>query len=160
MNKIHQERRALCKSFLYAFHGIRFCVKNERNMRIHLAVAVLVTAFSLVYGLTPGEYAVLFLTIGAVIAAEAVNTAIEAVVNLESPSYNELARIAKDVAAGTVLLTALTACIVGFCLFFRFPQLTETLHRILTTPWMLLLFLILLLAGGLFAFRGDRLFQK
>ena len=120
MNKIDQERRALFKSFLYAFRGVRFCVKNERNMRIHLAAAVFVTAFSLVYGLTPGEYAVLFLTIGAVIAAEAVNTAIEAVVNLESPSYNELARIAKDVAAGTVLLTALTACIVGFCLFFRF----------------------------------------
>lgn len=92
MNKIHQERRALCKSFLYAFHGIRFCVKNERNMRIHLAVAVLVTAFSLVYGLTGTEYALLFLTMGAVLSAEAVNTAIEAVVNLESPSYNALAR--------------------------------------------------------------------
>ena len=70
MNKIHQERRALCKSFLYAFHGIRFCVKNERNMRIHLAVAVLVTAFSLVYGLTGTEYALLFLTMGAVLSAD------------------------------------------------------------------------------------------
>ena len=111
MNKIHQERRALCKSFLYAFHGIRFCV------RIHLAVAVLVTAFSLVYGLTGTEYALLFLTMGAVLSAEAVNTAIEAVVNLESPSYNALARVAKDAAAGAVLLTALAACGVGCCLF-------------------------------------------
>ena len=78
MNKIDQERRALFKSFLYAFRGVRFCVKNERNMRIHLAAAVFVTVFSLVYGLTPGEYAVLFLTMGAVVAAEAVNTAVEA----------------------------------------------------------------------------------
>lgn len=160
MNKITQERRALFKSFLYAFRGVRFCVKNERNMRIHLAAAVFVTAFSLVYGLTPGEYAVLFLTMGAVVAAEAVNTAVEAVVNLESPSYNELARIAKDVAAGAVLLTALSACAVGVCLFFRFPRLTETLHRILTTPWMLLLFPALLAGGVLFAFCGHRLFRK
>lgn len=160
MNKIDQERRALFKSFLYAFRGVRFCVKNERNMRIHLAAAVFVTAFSLVYGLTPGEYAVLFLTMGAVVAAEAVNTAVEAVVNLESPSYNELARIAKDVAAGAVLLTALSACAVGVCLFFRFPRLTETLLCILTTPWMLLLFPALLAGGVLFAFCGHRLFRK
>ena len=159
MNKIHQERRALCKSFLYAFHGIRFCVKNERNMRIHLAVAVLVTAFSLVYGLTGTEYAMVFLTMGAVLSAEAVNTAIEAVVNLESPSYNALARVAKDAAAGAVLLTALAACGVGCCLFLHFPKLWETLIRIGTTPWLLILFLALLGFGGWFAFRGGKLFR-
>ena len=101
MNKIGQERRALLKSFLYAFRGVRFCVKSERNMRIHLAAAVIVTAFSLVYGLNTAEYAVLFLTIGFVIVCEAVNTSIEAMVNLESPAYHDLARIAKDVAAPT-----------------------------------------------------------
>ena len=65
MNKIDQERRALLKSFLYAFRGVRFCVKSERNMRIHLAAAVLVTAFSLVYKLTALEYGALFLAMGA-----------------------------------------------------------------------------------------------
>ena len=160
MNKIGQERRALLKSFLYAFRGVRFCVKSERNMRIHLAAAVIVTAFSLVYGLNTAEYAVLFLTMGFVIVCEAVNTSIEAMVNLESPAYPDLARIAKDVAAGAVLAAAFTAGVVGVCLFLHFPRLTETLLAIITTPWLLVLFLALLAGGVLFAFQGNRLFRK
>ena len=160
MNKISQERRALFKSFLYAFRGIRFCVKNERNMRIHLAAAVFVTAFSLVYKLSAVEYAVLFLAMGAVIVCEGINTAMEAIVNLESPAYHDLARIAKDVAAGAVLVSAITAAIVGGCLFLHFPRFWEVLTLIAATPWMLAVFLGLFVLGILFAFRGNRLFKS
>ena len=106
---LENQTRALGRSFLYAFRGIRFCIKNERNMRIHLAAAVFVTAFSLAYRLEPLGYAVLFLAMGAVISFEAVNTALEALVNLASPAYHNLARIAKDVAAGAVFIAALAA---------------------------------------------------
>lgn len=160
MNKIDQERRALLKSFLYAFRGVRFCVKSERNMRIHLAAAVLVTAFSLVYKLEALEYGILFLAMGGVIVCEALNTALEAIVNLESPAYHDLARIAKDVAAGAVLIAAITAGIIGICLFLHFPKLTETLLTIVTTPWLLAVFIVLLVGGILFAFQGNRLFRK
>ena len=160
MNKLDQERRALLKSFLYAFRGVRFCVKSERNMRIHLAAAVLVTAFSLVYQLTALEYGILFLAMGVVIICEALNTALEAIVNLESPAYHDLARIAKDVAAGAVLIAAITAGIIGICLFLRFPKLTETLLTIATTPWLLAAFIVLVIGGILFVFRGNRLFRR
>ena len=112
-NDLENQTRALGRSFLYAFRGIRYCIKNERNMRIHLAAAVFVTAFSLVYRLEPLGYAVLFLAMGAVISFEAVNTALEALVNLASPAYHNLARIAKDVAAGAVFMAALAAIAAG-----------------------------------------------
>ena len=84
----------------------------------------------------------------------------EAIVNLESPAYHDLARIAKDVAAGAVLIAAITAGIIGICLFLHFPKLTETLPTIVTTPWLLAVFVVLLVGGILFAFQGNRLFRK
>lgn len=113
--------RSLTRSFKYAWDGIAYCIRNERNMRIHLTVTVYVMTFSLFYGFDALHYAVLFLCFGLVLFAEAANTAIEAMVNLESQSYNPLARIAKDVAAGAVLISALCAFIIG-CAFFIRPD--------------------------------------
>src|SRR5699024_9295907 len=101
-----QQIRSLVKSFGYAFRGLWICISNERNMRIHLVTAVLLVLFSLVFGLSRMEYAILFFALGFVITAEMVNTAIEALVDLQSPAYDNLARIAKDVAAGAVLIAA------------------------------------------------------
>lgn len=158
-NFFGQQQRAILKSFLFAFRGLRFCIKNERNMRVHIAAAVFVTAFSLVYGLSRLEYALIFLVIGLVIVCEAVNTALEAMVNLQSPSYNTLAKIAKDVAAGAVLAAAFAALLVGGLIFFKFPALTDTLLYILHTPSLLILFILLVPLGVLFIFFGDRLFK-
>lgn len=128
-------------------------------MRIHLSVAALVFPFSLVFGLSAAEYALLFLTIGAVLAAEAINTGMELIIDLVMPAYHNLARIGKDVAAGAVLLMALGAVAVGGCLFLRFPKLWETLGHIAQTPALLLLFLFLLVLGVCFSLWGDRLFR-
>ncbi len=154
-----RQLRALGRSFGYALRGIRFCVKNERNMRIHLAAAVFVTAFSLVYRLERGEYAALFLVMGAVIAFEAVNTALEALVNLASPAYHDLARIAKDAAAGAVLIAALAAVLVGVCLFGEPARLWETVLEILSVPLLAALFAALAAGGAWFVFYGNRLFK-
>jgi len=87
-------------------------------MKIHLLAVVLVTAVGLFLKMPPVELAVLFITIFMVLAAEMFNTALEAVVDLVSPQRHPLARIAKDVAAGAVLLTALNALIVAYLLIW------------------------------------------
>ncbi|MCM1023940.1 MAG: diacylglycerol kinase family protein [Prevotella sp.] len=109
--------KALMKSFLYAFRGISSAVKSQRNMRIHLTAAVYVAGFSFFYDLTRTEYALLMLTFGAVMSCELINTAVEAAVDLCSPEYHKLAELAKDAAAGAVLVSAVFAVIVGILLF-------------------------------------------
>lgn len=146
-------------SFLYAFRGIRYCIVHERNMRFHLSAAVLVTAFSVVYGLSAPEYGSLFFAVGLVLVCETLNTAVEKAVDLASPEKHPLAAIAKDAAAGAVLFAALTSVVIGLCLFLRFPKLTDALVRIVTSPGLLILFIVLAAGGTFFTFFGDRLFR-
>jgi len=105
------------KRFKYAFDGIVYCFASQQNMRIHAIAAVIALALALYFRLTPTELVLLVLTIAGVMVAEMVNTAIETVVDLVSPEYHRLAQIAKDVAAGAVMLMAGVALIVG-CLLF------------------------------------------
>lgn len=109
--------KSFFKAFAYAWQGIVHTVKTQRNFRFHIAAAVYVTAFSLFYELTRVEYVLLMLTFSTVISAELINTAVEAAVDLCSPEKNKLAKIAKDAAAGAVLVTAFFAVIVGVLLF-------------------------------------------
>lgn len=109
--------KSFFKAFVYAWQGIAHTVKTQRNFRFHIAATVYVTAFSLFYELTVGEYVLLALTFSSVISAELMNTAIEAAVDLCSPEQHRLAKIAKDAAAGAVLVTAFFAVIVGVLLF-------------------------------------------
>ena len=109
--------KSFFKAFVYAWQGIVHTVKTQRNFRFHIAAMVYVTAFSLFYELTVGEYVLLALTFSSVISAELINTAIEAAVDLCSPEQHRLAKIAKDAAAGAVLVTAIFAVAVGVLLF-------------------------------------------
>lgn len=104
---------SLWKSFGYALEGLRHAVRTQRNFRIHMGIALLVIGLGIYLHLPHRDWAVLALTIGAVLTGELVNTVVEAVVDLASPEYHELAKVAKDVAAGTVLVLALTAVSVG-----------------------------------------------
>lgn len=104
---------SLWKSLGYAFDGLRYTVRTQRNFRIHLIIACLVVGLGIFLGLSLRDWAILALTIGAVLTGELINTIVEAVVDLVSPEYHNLAKIAKDVAAGTVLVLALTAISVG-----------------------------------------------
>lgn len=140
------EPAAFFKSFLYAVRGLKVCI-SERNMRFHLSAAVLVTAFSLVYGLDRTEFGLLFFAIGLVVALEAINTAVERLTDLVSPGFHPLAGMAKDIAAGAVLVGAATAAVIGCLLFLQFPRLTDTLLLIVTS-WRLPVFAVLA-AGGL-----------
>ncbi len=107
------------RGFAHAARGIAYCVRNERNFRFHLVAAAYVCVFSPAFLRTRAEGAVLALTIGLVLCTEAVNTALERVVDRISTEQHPLAGIAKDVAAGAVLLAALAAVVVAVLLFGR-----------------------------------------
>jgi diacylglycerol kinase (ATP) len=108
---------SLAASFRYAFAGLGYLLWTQRNAKIHSALGLAAIALGFILGLDRFEWLVLTLTIAIVLAAEGINTALEAVVDLASPDYHPLAKIAKDVGAGTVLLTAIAAVIVGLLLF-------------------------------------------
>lgn len=146
----------MLKSFKFAFRGFWFCIKNERNMRIHLVSSVLVSIFAYAYGLDSTRYAVLIITMGTVISSEVLNTSIEALVDLGADSYNSIAKIVKDVAAGAVLVSSITAVGVGFALFFNISKLSETLTKIFTDSIYIIVFLVVVVFGALFIFRGIK----
>lgn len=108
---------SVARGFGYALAGIAWLVRSQRNARIQLGIGLVAVAVGLWLGLTTIEWAILALTIGLVLAAEAVNTAIEATVDLASPQWHTLARRAKDSAAGAVLLLAVASVVVGMLLF-------------------------------------------
>ncbi len=101
------------QGFQHAGAGIVYAFRSQRNFRVHLLIALLVVIVGLWLGLSLAAWAILVLTIGVVLVAEVVNTAIEIVVDLVSPDYHLLAKRAKDLAGGAVLLMALTAVGVG-----------------------------------------------
>ncbi|SOC20869.1 undecaprenol kinase [Ureibacillus xyleni] len=108
--------RKLVRSFRYAFYGM-YTALSEQNMRIHIISAVIAIAAGFFTGLSNSEWLVLILLIAIVISTEMVNTAIETVVNLVSPDFHPLAKKAKDVAAGAVLVFAIASVIIGLLIF-------------------------------------------
>ena len=115
MNK----KNTFLRSFVYAFRGILRCIREERNFRFHIVAAVYVSVVSPAFLQSRAEGALLAVTIGLVLFAEAVNTALERLVNRISPEQHPLAGAAKDIAAGAVLLTAIAAVVVAIFLFGR-----------------------------------------
>lgn len=114
--------RKRLRSFRFAAAGIRGLLRED-NARIHAVAAVTVTAAGLWLELTATEWAAVVLCIGMVLAAEAVNTAIESICDLVSPGYCEYVRRAKDLAAGAVLLLAAASVCVGLLIFL--PKLID-----------------------------------
>ena len=105
------------KSFSYAFKGLAVLFTTQANARIHLLALIVVVVGGFYFNLSIVEWCLCSLCIGMVLAAEAMNTAIESIVDLVSPDYHPLAGRAKDVAAAAVLLTAISAAIVGGLIF-------------------------------------------
>ena len=107
----------LWESFGYAFKGLGHVFANEANMRFHCAMAIAVILAGFVFKVSPGEWCLLVLCISGIMAAEAFNSAIEALTDLASPKPHPLAGRAKDVAAGAVTLMAIGAALVGLIVF-------------------------------------------
>lgn len=111
------KKQSFDKSLMYAFNGIIVCIQKERNIKIHLCMMILVIICGFIFKLTQIEWMICILLFGIVIALEIVNTAIEAVVDLCSPNIHPLAKLAKDAAAGAVLIVAIIAAIIGLMIF-------------------------------------------
>ncbi len=105
------------KSFGHAFRGIGVALASETHLKIHVGVLFLVVAFGIWLQISTTEWLICLICFGGVISAELFNTAIESVVNLVSPEIHPLAGKAKDVAAGAVLVSAISAAIVGLIIF-------------------------------------------
>ncbi len=104
---------SLLHSFKYAFEGIWYVLRSQRNAKIHLGVTLAVILLGLFLRLSALHWAVLLVTIGMVFAAEMFNTVIESLIDLVSPNYHPLAKIAKDAAAGAVFILAMMSVLVG-----------------------------------------------
>ncbi len=113
--------------FGYAFQGLWYVLRTQRNARVHLAVAILVTIGGILLHIPAPEFAILYLAIAGVFVAEMFNTVCEICVDLAQPEYHPLAKTAKDVAAGAVLLSAMLAIVVG--LFVLGPPLWTLIFR-------------------------------
>ena len=105
------------KSFSNAFQGLKFLFKTQHNAWIHLLAVMVVVFLGWWWEVSTSEWCFLMLSIGFVLVAEAFNTALEALTDLASPNFHALAKTAKDVSAGGVLLAAVTALVVGLMVF-------------------------------------------
>jgi len=113
--------------FGYASRGLWYVLRTQRNMRVHLVIAALAILTGIILHISATEYALIFVTIAIVLTAEMFNTVFELSIDLASPEYHPLAKIAKDIAAGAVLLSAIFAVVVG--LFVFVPHLWALIRR-------------------------------
>lgn len=109
--------RKRLRSFKFAGNGIRLLIAHEHNAWIHCFAAVCVTIAGWSIGLSSIEWIAIVFAIAMVLAAEAVNSSIEALADLVSPGYNEAIKRTKDLAAGAVLILAIGASIIGLIIF-------------------------------------------
>ena len=114
---MEHRHHSLGESFRYATAGIVSVIRRERNMKIHLAVTALVIIFGFVLGITRTEWLICIGLFGLVMALEAVNTAVESAVDLVTEEKRPMAKLAKDAAAGAVLIAAICAAVIGLIIF-------------------------------------------
>ena len=129
-------QQGVTRSFEHAYRGMIFAVRTQRNMRFHVVVAVLILVASLLVGVSKLELALLVLTILLVFVTELFNTAMEFVVDLATKEYHPLAKLAKDVSAGAVLVSSVGAVLVGYLLLADDlgPLSLSTLESIRRSP--------------------------
>ena len=107
----------LIDSFNYAFEGIIHVLRTQRNMRLHFLIAFVVVIVALIVNVTKLELIVLLISISFVLIAEMINSAVEAAIDIATTSFDPMAKLAKDIAAGAVLIAAVNAVAVGYLVF-------------------------------------------
>jgi diacylglycerol kinase (ATP) len=114
-----RRRPSVFESFNFAFEGIIHVLRTQRNMRIHFAIAFAVLVAAFAAGVTRFELMALILAIAFVLIAEMVNTAVEHTIDVATTSFDPMAKLAKDIAAGAVLIASGTAVAIGYLVFAR-----------------------------------------
>ena len=147
--------KGLLKSFGYAFAGIVSTLRTERNMRIHLTVMAYMFGYLLVYDffdVSRTQFALLCIACALVLAGELINTAVESIVDLVEQKKNTFCKIAKDAAAGAVLVNALFAVAVGVAVLYQPSAFRAMFDYYKTHPAMIAVLLASLVAACLFIF--------
>ena len=140
------EMNKLLESFNHAINGVIDAARTQRNMKIHIIASIAVLNACFFFDISKAEFLSLAITITMVISAELVNTSVEAVVDLNTNYYHPLAKVAKNTAAGAVLVTAINAILVGYIVFwdklsnFSFQVIYKIKH---SEPYMILIALII-----------------
>ncbi|WP_052112958.1 MULTISPECIES: diacylglycerol kinase [Clostridium] len=138
--------KKIIDSFNYAIEGIIYAVRTQRNMRIHLAATLVVLSLCFFYDLSRLELLILTITITMVLVGEMINTAIEFAIDATTNYYHPLAKLAKNVAAGAVLITAINAVLVGYIIFLdRLKPIAFTVIKKIknSDPYMIFLILVI-----------------
>jgi len=129
MSQPRRRPPSIIESFNFAFEGVIHVLRTQRNMRIHFLLAAGVLIAALAFGVEKLELIGLLIAISFVLVAEMMNSAVEAAVDVASTSFDPLAKLAKDVAAGAVLISAVNAVAVGYLVFSG--QVAEESSRLL-----------------------------
>lgn len=109
--------KKIIKSFKYAIEGIQEGIKDEQNMKVHMFIMLLVIIAGIILKISKIEWAICIILFAFVISLELINTAIENTIDLITLEKNEKAKIAKDTAAGAVLISAICSAIIGLIIF-------------------------------------------
>jgi diacylglycerol kinase (ATP) len=120
---------SILESFNFAFEGIIHVLRTQRNMRIHFLVAAVVLIVAFAAGVSKLELIALLLAIAFVLIAEMINTALEGAIDVATTSFDPMAKLAKDIAAGAVLIATVTAVAIGYIIFSE--QLSRPSSRLL-----------------------------
>jgi diacylglycerol kinase (ATP) len=155
---------SILQSFNFAFEGIVHVLRTQRNMRIHFSLAVVVLVGALAIGVSRMELVALLLAISFVLIAEMLNTALEAAIDVSTTSFDPLAKLAKDIAAGGVLIATVNAVAVGYLVFverIRDPS-ARVLDRLRDAPTeqtliALVVTIVLVIAAKAYTGRGRPL---
>ena len=111
---------SLIKSFSYAIQGLREAFFSERNLQIHFLFSIIVVICGFLFQITKVEWMVILVLAGGMFSIEMINTAVEKVVDLVTNEFHPLAKKAKDIAAGAVLIYAIIAVIIGLIIFLPY----------------------------------------
>ncbi|HWN23101.1 MAG TPA: diacylglycerol kinase [Gaiellaceae bacterium] len=151
---------SVLESFNYAFEGIIHVLRTQRNMRIHFGVAALVLVAALASGVDKLELIALLLAIAFVLITEMVNTAIEGAIDVATTSFDPMAKLAKDIAAGAVLIASAVAVAIGYLVFSgqvadRSSRFLDRLAEVPAELTLIALFLTTILVIGTKALTGS-----
>lgn len=143
------KNQRLVESFNSAIEGFVYVFKSQRNMRLHFVVGLIAVLLGIVLNFTYIEFMVLCLTIAFVLFAEMFNTAIEHTIDLIKEEFHPLARIVKDICAGAVLLSAMSAVIVGYVLFISRigVRLEDNINKIRGSSWHITFIALIVILG-------------
>jgi len=129
-------RPSVMESFNFAIEGVIHVLRTQRNMRLHFAAAVAVIVVAVAVGVSKIELSVLLISIAFVLVAEMINTAIEGTIDAATTSFDPMAKLAKDIAAGAVLIASVNAVAVGYLVFAgkAADKTADVLDRVRNAP--------------------------